>query len=311
MTSAAPTNMSACTASAGLAACTLLTRQAPREGPAARAQGAHRRQASAAARDATLLPSPTDPNARTKVVPVRIVLKVPARKAPFGQSILFGSAGHPAGTQQLLAELARHARIGPREALLRLRRGHARQYVADDVEARLMLVVGPHHDPGRVVMVGAQEHAVSGATVGAPVFLSGLIDRADFPLLERVAAPLAQAARLLAAGDVEVILEEENPRLYQHALEARRRFQERLALLARAEFHDVLNACAVVPAAIEQHDLLGGRQLPGIALEVPLAALAIARLAGRHDPHLTRAQVLGDALDGAILAGGVAAFEDH
>ncbi len=74
---------------------------------------------------------------------------------------------------------------------------------------------------------------------------------------------------------------------------------------------DVLDAGAVIPAAVEEHDLLRGRQLGGKALEVPLALLAVAGLAGRHDAYLARTEVLDDAFDGAVLAGAVPALEDH
>ena len=49
-----------------------------------------------------------------------------------------------------------------------------------------------------------------------------------------------------------------------------------------------------------------------VALEVPLAALALGRLLQRDHPGAARVEVLGEALDGAALAGRVAALEeDH
>jgi hypothetical protein len=49
-----------------------------------------------------------------------------------------------------------------------------------------------------------------------------------------------------------------------------------------------------------------------VALEVPLAALALARLVQGHHRRPARVQVLHEPLDGAALAGGVAALEhDH
>ena len=49
-----------------------------------------------------------------------------------------------------------------------------------------------------------------------------------------------------------------------------------------------------------------------VALEVPLAALALGRRGQRGDARDARVQVLGDPLDRAALAGGVAALEhDH
>src|SRR5215472_7834064 len=221
------------------------------------------------------------------------------------------SARHPPRAEERLAELAHHARIGPRQLARHVGRLHPREHVADDVEARLVLVVGAHHHPRRLARVAAQEHLVAGTAVVAPVPLCRLVHRAQLPLLERVAAPLPEPPRLLGAADVEVVLEEVDARAHQHLLEARDRLEEGLVLGARAELHDVLDAGAVVPAAVEQHDLLGRRQMRGVALEVPLGFLAVARPAGGHHPHLARAQVLGDALDGAIFARGIAPLEDH
>src|SRR5690606_22109542 len=54
------------------------------------------------------------------------------------------------------------------------------------------------------------------------------------------------------------------------------------------------------------------RQVRGVALKVPLRRLALARLRQRDDAHLARVQPLGDGVDRATLAGGVAALEqDH
>ena len=49
-----------------------------------------------------------------------------------------------------------------------------------------------------------------------------------------------------------------------------------------------------------------------VALEVPLAALDLARLFQRHHARAARIEVLHEALDGAALAGRVAPLEqDH
>ena len=80
---------------------------------------------------------------------------------------------------------------------------------------------------------------------------------------------------------------------------------------SRAEAHDALDAGAVVPAAVEQDDLAAGRQMRHIALEVPLRALALVRRGQRDDAADARIEALGDALDHAALAGGIAAFEEH
>src|SRR6185436_18836463 len=48
-----------------------------------------------------------------------------------------------------------------------------------------------------------------------------------------------------------------------------------------------LDAAAVVPAAVEDDHLAGGRQVGDVALEVPLGALALGRRGQRHDGRVT------------------------
>ena len=57
---------------------------------------------------------------------------------------------------------------------------------------------------------------------------------------------------------------------HQHALELRHGAEELLDLVFRAEAHHPLDAGAIVPAAVEQHDLAARRQMRDVALEIPL-----------------------------------------
>ena len=77
-----------------------------------------------------------------------------------------------------------------------------------------------------------------------------------------------------------------------------------------AEAHDVFDAGAVVPAAVEDDDFAGGREMLDVALHVHLRLLAIGRRRQRDDPEDARAHPLGDGLDRTALAGRVAALED-
>ena len=81
-------------------------------------------------------------------------------------------------------------------------------------------------------------------------------------------------------------------------------------LLIGAEPHDPLDAGAVVPAPVEQDHLARGGQVRHVALEVPLGLLALGGRGQGDDPADARAQVLGDALDHAALAGRVPSLED-
>ena len=84
-----------------------------------------------------------------------------------------------------------------------------------------------------------------------------------------------------------------------------------MILRVGTESHHAFDTRAVVPAAVEQHELVRGRQLRRIALEIPRADFTIGWLAERHDSRLARAEILDDAFDRAVFAGGVAAFDDH
>ena len=80
-------------------------------------------------------------------------------------------------------------------------------------------------------------------------------------------------------------------------------------LLGRAEAHDMFDAGAVVPAAVEDNDLARSREVLHVALKVHLALLAVGRRRQGDNAEDTRADAFGDRLDGAALAGGVAALE--
>ena len=59
-----------------------------------------------------------------------------------------------------------------------------------------------------------------------------------------------------------------------------------------AEAHHLLDAGAVVPGPVEQHDLAGGGQVLDVALEVPLAPLALGRGGQRDDAGDAGVEVL-------------------
>ena len=86
--------------------------------------------------------------------------------------------------------------------------------------------------------------------------------------------------------------------------------RNRSRLLRGAEAHDRLDAGAVVPAAVEDHDLAGRGEVRDVALDVHLRLLALGRRGERDDAEDARADALGDPLDRAALARRVAPFED-
>jgi hypothetical protein len=100
-----------------------------------------------------------------------------------------------------------------------------------------------------------------------------------------------------------------DPVLDEQALDVGDLLHEPLVLGRDAEPHHPFHPGAGIPGPIEQHNLAGGGQVGEVALEVPLGALALARLLQRHHPGPAWVQVLGEPLDRAPLAGGVAALE--
>ena len=93
-------------------------------------------------------------------------------------------------------------------------------------------------------------------------------------------------------------------------LHLRAEFEKAAVLFLGAEAHHVFDAQAVIPAPVEDHDLAGGREVLHVALDVHLRLLAVGRRGQRHDAEHARADAFGDGLDGAALAGGIAALEN-
>jgi hypothetical protein len=136
---------------------------------------------------------------------------------------------------------------------------------------------------GESAVVGVEEHRLLGLGVVVPLVERGHVDGRQLPLLQRMDLALPEPARLLLPADREPELDQVGAAAHQVALEIGHLAQELAVFLLAAEAHDALDAGPVVPAAVEEHDLARGRQVLDIALEVPLAALHLARLLQRHD----------------------------
>ncbi len=123
-----------------------------------------------------------------------------------------------------------------------------------------------------------------------------------FPKSRHAAHPLSSA--------LEPVLEENDPLVDHDLLEGRRELEEALRLLLGGEAHHALDAGAVVPAAVPDHDLTRRRDVGHVPFQVHLALLALGRRGQRDDPKHARAHPLGDRLDRPALAGTVAALEE-
>ena len=79
-----------------------------------------------------------------------------------------------------------------------------------------------------------------------------------------------EAAQLLLARHREPELEEPDAGAHEHAFKIGALAHEFEIVVGRAEAHHALDAGAIVPGAVEEHDFAAGRQVLDIALEIPL-----------------------------------------
>ena len=187
---------------------------------------------------------------------------------------------------------------------------HVLEDVADDVQAHALLVFGAGHEPGRPGGVGGGEHLVARLGVVVPAVVGLQVHGGELPGLAAVADARLQPSRLFLGADFQPVFEQDDAGVDHQPFEQRHRLQEGARRVLRAEAHHALDAGAVVPAAVEDDDFARRRQVRDVALAVHLGLLALGRRRQRDDAEDARAHALGDGLDGAALAGAVAALED-
>ncbi|MNC35732.1 hypothetical protein D3C75_842260 [compost metagenome] len=189
--------------------------------------------------------------------------------------------------------------------------GHLAEQVGDAVEAGAALVVGIDHEPGAVLGIRVGEHVILGAGVLHPAGAGLQVHGAEFPALDGGVDALLEALLLLFITDREPVLDEGDARASQHPLELGAGTQKLAVFGIGAKAHYPLHPGPVVPGAIEQHHLPRRGQVGGIALEVPLGALPVRGGGQGGDPADPGVEGLGDRLDDAPLAGGIAPLEQH
>jgi hypothetical protein len=133
----------------------------------------------------------------------------------------------------------------------------------------------------------------------------------SFQRLSGSASRSAKRSSCSAWSTVSQYLKSRMPSSTSSFLEHRRLLQEGRRFGFAAVAHHALDAGAVVPAAVEEHDLTGRRQVRHITLEVPLRAFAFGGLGQRHGAALARVERVGDGRDDAALARRVAPFDHH
>src|SRR5262249_57476743 len=110
------------------------------------------------------------------------------------------------------------------------------------------------------------------------------VHRTEFPLLEWIVDAHEEAKLLLLVADGKPVLQQDDARTHQHALEFGNGMEEFLVLFFRAESHHPLDTGAVVPAAVEQDHFSAGRQMRYVALKIRLGAFALAGSRQGRDP---------------------------
>ena len=116
---------------------------------------------------------------------------------------------------------------------------------------------------------------------------------------------------LLVFSDLKPNLDQPDAAVDHEFFDGRTEVQEAFVLLLGAEAHDVFDAGAVVPTAIENHDFTGGWKSLDVALQVQLGFLAIGRSGEGDDAKYPRAHPFGDGFDGPALSGGITSFEQY
>ena len=107
------------------------------------------------------------------------------------------------------------------------------------------------------------------------------------------------------------VLEQQDPVLDQQLFKARSLRQERGDLIGLGIAHHLFDSGAVVPAAIEQHDLSARREVRDITLEVPLTTFGFRGFLQSHHTRTTWIQVLHKPFDGAPLARRIPPFKNN
>ena len=131
------------------------------------------------------------------------------------------------------------------------------------------------------------------------------------PLAHRIRDAGLEAALLLRLAHLEPVFDQLDAVIHDVQLELRADLEEAPVLRFRAEAQHILDTGPVVPAAVEDHDFASRGGVLEVALHIELGLLAVGGCRQRHHAEHAMADALGDRLDHAALAGGIAPLEDY
>ena len=173
------------------------------------------------------------------------------------------------------------------------------EHVTHRIDAGALLIVGLNGDPRGLVGVRVAEGFLLRPGVVIPTVQRCQVHWGKLPLADRVDLADREAGALFLLGHGEPQLGQGDAGAHDHVLEHRDFAHELGVLSVGAEAHDALDAGAVVPGAVEEHDLAAGWEVLDVALEVPAGGLALGRLLQGDGARTTGVEVLVEALDGA------------
>ncbi len=190
--------------------------------------------------------------------------------------------------------------------------GDPAEQVGDAIDAGAALVIRLDHEPGAILGVRIDEHVILGAGILDPARAGMEIHGAEFPAFDGGMDAVEEALLLLFVRYREPVLDDNDARAGQHALEFGAGAQKLAVFVVLAKAHHSLDASPVVPGAVEQYHLTGGGQVGGVTLEVPLGAFAVGGGGQGRDLDHPWVELGGDGLDDPAFARGIAPFEqDH
>ena len=159
--------------------------------------------------------------------------------------------------------------------------------------------------------MGVEEHRFLGFGVIIP-FPQGLqVDGAELPLFQWVGFASVKSPELFQSADGEPIFHESDAAVDDHPLKRGTLAEEFEIFRGSAEFHDSLDAGAVVPGAVKEDHFALGWEVFDISLKIPLAHFAFGGFLQSDYMSGPRIQVLHKALNCSSFSGGIASFEKN
>src|SRR5215211_9530393 len=146
--------------------------------------------------------------------------------------------------------------------------GYEAQEVGDAIETGPSLFIGIHHVPGGLRSIGRRHHCIPGSRVVVPPAVRFQVHRTQLPDLASVGDAILNAPGLLFLADFEPELDQDHAGGDHGVLEGDNVLEELLHLRVRRVAYHPLDPGAVVPTAVEDHDLTRRRKMREITLDV-------------------------------------------